>query len=112
MALKRELAAAVAIPVALAILFFAPAVVFDALVGAIALAALWEFYRLAETTGHPVTKTVGMAGGVLVFFASGFLGVFARSELRVLVILGAVALLAAFGQMVSSGQFLPSSVSS
>lgn len=102
MALKRELAAAVAIPVVLAILFFAPPVVFDALVGAIALAALWEFYRLAESTGHPVAKTVGMAGGVLVFFASGFLGVFARSELRVLVILGAVALLAAFGQMVSS----------
>jgi len=101
-ALKRELAAAVAIPVVLAILFFAPAVAFDALVAAIALAALWEFYRLAETTGHPVAKTVGMAGGVLVFFASGFLGVFARSDFRVLVILVAVALLAAFGQMVSS----------
>jgi len=101
-ALKRELAAAVAIPVVLAILFFAPAVAFDALVAAIALAALWEFYRLAETTGHPVAKTVGMAGGVLVFFASGFLGAFARSDFRVLVILVAVALLAAFGQMVSS----------
>ncbi len=102
MALKREIAAAVAIPVVLAILFFAPPVAFDALVGAIALAALWEFYRIAEKTGHPVAKTVGMAGGVLVFFASGFLGVFARSDLRVLAILGAVALLAAFGQMASS----------
>ena len=102
MALKREIAAAIAIPVVLSILFFAPPVAFDALVGAIALAALWEFYRLAEKTGHTVTKTVGMAGGVLIFFASGFLGVFALSEIRILVILGAVALVAAFGQVASS----------
>ena len=102
MAFKREIAAAIAIPVVLSILFFAPPVVFDALVGAIALAALWELYRLAEKTGHPVAKTVGMAGGVLIFFASGFLGVFAPSELRILVILGVVALVAAFGQVASS----------
>lgn len=61
--MKRELAAAVAIPVVLAILFFLPAVVFDTLVAAVALAALWEFYRMAEKTGHPVAKTVGLTGG-------------------------------------------------
>jgi phosphatidate cytidylyltransferase len=43
-----------------------------------------------------------MAGGVLVFFASGFLGVLARNEVRILVILVAVALVAAFGQLASS----------
>jgi phosphatidate cytidylyltransferase len=101
-ALKREIAAAIAIPLVLAVLFFAPPVVFDGLVGAIALAALWEFYRLAEKTGHPVAKTIGMAGGVLVFFASGFLGVFERSDFRVIVILGGVAVLAAVGQIASS----------
>ena len=61
--MKRELAAAVAIPVVLAVLFFAPPVVFNVLVAAIALAALWEFYRIAEKTGLPVAKTVGVAGG-------------------------------------------------
>ena len=91
MALKREIAAAVAIPIVLSILFFAPPVVFNALVAAVALAALWEFYRLAEKTGHPVAKTVGVAGGLLVFLASGFLGLVAPREIRVLVILGAVA---------------------
>ena len=65
MALKREAAAAVAIPIVLAILFFTPPFVFDLLVAAVALAALWEFYRLAEKTGHPVAKTVGMFAGVL-----------------------------------------------
>jgi phosphatidate cytidylyltransferase len=102
LAFKREIAAAIAIPIVLSVLFFTPPVVFNALVGAIALAALWEFYRLAEKTGHPVAKTVGLAGGLLVFFASGFLGVFARSDFRVIVILGGVAVLAAFGQIASS----------
>ena len=60
MALKRELAAAVAIPVVLAILFWLPSYFFDALVAAIALAALWEFYRIAEKTGLPVAKSVGI----------------------------------------------------
>ncbi len=64
MALKREAAAAVAIPIVLAILFFTPAVVFDLLVAAVSLAALWEFYRLAEKMGHPVAKTVGMLAGL------------------------------------------------
>ncbi len=64
MALKREAAAAVAIPIVLAILFFTPPAVFDLLVAAVSLAALWEFYRLAERMGHPVAKTVGMLAGL------------------------------------------------
>jgi phosphatidate cytidylyltransferase len=63
LALKREAAAAVAIPIVLAILFFTPPVFFDLLVAAVALAALWEFYRLAEKMGHPVAKTVGLLAG-------------------------------------------------
>lgn len=62
--MKRELAAAVAIPVVLAVLFLAPPIVFNVLVAAVALAALWEFYRIAEKTGLPVAKTVGLAGGL------------------------------------------------
>jgi phosphatidate cytidylyltransferase len=60
---RRELAAAIAIPVVLAVLFLAPPIAFNVLVAAIALAALWEFYRLAEKTGLPVAKTVGILGG-------------------------------------------------
>jgi phosphatidate cytidylyltransferase len=67
MALKRELAAAVAIPIVLGVLFFLPAVWFDVLVAVIALAALWELYRIAEKTGLPVAKTVGIAGWLAVF---------------------------------------------
>src|SRR5713101_2705496 len=62
-ALKRELAAAVAIPIVLAVLFYAPTIAFDLLVTLVALAALWEFYRLAEKTGSPPAKTVGIAAG-------------------------------------------------
>jgi phosphatidate cytidylyltransferase len=61
--LKRELAAAIAIPIVLAVLFLAPPVAFKLLVAAVALGALWEFYRLAEKTGMPVAKTVGMIFG-------------------------------------------------
>lgn len=32
----------------------------------VALGALWEFYRLAERTGHPAAKTVGIVFGGLV----------------------------------------------
>jgi phosphatidate cytidylyltransferase len=60
---RRELAAAIAIPVVLAVLFLAPPLAFNVLVAAVALAALWEFYRLAEKTGLPVAKTVGILGG-------------------------------------------------
>jgi len=66
--LKRELAAAIAIPVVVAVLFLAPPIVFNLLVGAVALAALWEFYRLAEKTGLPVAKTVGILTGAAVLF--------------------------------------------
>jgi phosphatidate cytidylyltransferase len=69
LALKRELAAAISIPIVLAILFAAPPIVFHALVAAVTLAALWEFYRLAEKTGHPVAKTVGMAAGAVALLA-------------------------------------------
>ena len=64
--LRRELAAAIAIPIVLAILFLLPAVAFDLLVAVIALGALWEFYRLAEKTGLPVAKVVGTLGGILI----------------------------------------------
>jgi phosphatidate cytidylyltransferase len=68
--LKRELAAAIAIPAVLAVLFLLPPIAFHVLVAAVALAAQWELYRLAEKTGHPAAKTVGMGGGVatLLFF--------------------------------------------
>lgn len=66
MTLKREVAAAVAIPIVLAILFFTPPLAFNLLVAAIALAAEWEFFRIAEKTGHPAAKTVGMGGGALI----------------------------------------------
>jgi phosphatidate cytidylyltransferase len=64
--LKRELAAGVAIPIVLAVLFLLPAIVFNLLVAAVALLALYEFYRLAEQSGHPVSKTVGLGGGAAV----------------------------------------------
>jgi phosphatidate cytidylyltransferase len=69
-ALKRELAAAVAIPVVLAILFLGPPLLFNVLVAVVALGALWEFYRLAEKTGHPVAKTIGLASASLVLGAA------------------------------------------
>lgn len=62
----RELAAAVAIPIVLASLFLAPPIVFNLLVAVVALGALWEFYRMAEKTGHPVAKTLGVVFGGLV----------------------------------------------
>ena len=72
MALKRELAAGISIPIVLAVVFHAPPIAFNLLVAAIALGALWEFYRLAEKTGFPVAKTVGILAGaaLLVWWAS------------------------------------------
>ncbi len=64
--MKREVAAAVAIPVVLAVLFLAPPILFNALVALIALGALWEFYRIAEKSGHPVAKALGIVFGGLV----------------------------------------------
>lgn len=63
---KRELAAAVAIPLVLAALFLAPPVIFNVLAAAVALGALWEFYRMAEKAGHPAAKTLGVVYGGLV----------------------------------------------
>ncbi len=62
----REASAAVAIPLVLAALFLAPPFVFNVLAAAVALGALWEFYRMAEKAGHPVAKTVGIVYGGLV----------------------------------------------
>jgi phosphatidate cytidylyltransferase len=64
--LKRELAAAVAIPLVLAVLFLAPPTLFNVLVAVVALGAVWEFYRLAERTGHPVAKVPGIAASSVV----------------------------------------------
>src|SRR5262245_27880152 len=71
--MKRELAAAAAIPIVLAILFLAPPIAFHLLVAAVTLAALWEFYRLAEKTGHPVAKTVGMAAGAVILLTAAWM---------------------------------------
>jgi phosphatidate cytidylyltransferase len=70
--LKRELAAAIAIPIVFAVLFLAPPVAFNLLVLFVTLGALWEFYRLAEKTGLPVAKTVGIAGGAALLAASAW----------------------------------------
>ena len=67
--MKRELAAGIAIPVVLGVLFFAPPAAFQILVAAVSLAALYEFLRLAEKTGHRVSRTVGLGGGAAVFLA-------------------------------------------
>jgi len=69
----RELAAAVAIPIVLAALFLAPALVFNALVAFVALGALWEFYRIAEKGGQPVAKALGVLYGGLVLGAAAIL---------------------------------------
>jgi phosphatidate cytidylyltransferase len=70
---KRELAAAVAIPIVLAVLFLGPAILFNALVALVTLGAVWEFYRLAEKTGHPVAKTVGLAVSALLLGGAALL---------------------------------------
>jgi phosphatidate cytidylyltransferase len=67
--LKRELAAAVAIPIVFAILFLAPPIAFNLLVAGVALCALWEFYRIAERTGLPAAKTVGILAGAPMLLA-------------------------------------------
>jgi phosphatidate cytidylyltransferase len=72
---RREVAAAIAIPIVLAVVFLAPPIAFNLLVTAVALAALWEFYRLAEKTGLLVAKTIGLAVGAwLLLWWSTFWG--------------------------------------
>jgi phosphatidate cytidylyltransferase len=103
LALKREAAAAVAIPAVLAVLFFTPPVFFYLLIAVITLAALWEFYRIAEKTGHPVAKTVGMGGGVLLFLAApGFFPILPPREVHLILVVGLVAIVAAFAELASS----------
>jgi len=80
--MKRELAAAVAIPLVLAALFLAPPIVFNALVAALTLGAVWEFYKLAERTGHPVAKAVGVAASALLLGGAALLWGPMRFETR------------------------------
>ncbi|HEX5135214.1 MAG TPA: phosphatidate cytidylyltransferase [Thermoanaerobaculia bacterium] len=89
--MKRELAAGISIPIVLAVVFVAPPIAFNLLVAAIALGALWEFYRLAEKTGLPVAKTVGMLTGaaLLVWWAS-FWGYAYPPHPGITVVLGAL----------------------
>ncbi len=92
--MKRELAAAIAIPIVFAVLFLAPPLAFDLLVAAVALAALWEFYRLAEKTGLPVAKTVGMLFGAAALLGWSTVwgaGDFVISGLLLLVVLSCVS---------------------
>jgi phosphatidate cytidylyltransferase len=88
LALKRELAAAISIPIVFAVLFLGPPLAFNLLVAAIALAALWEFYRLAEKTGLPVAKIVG-----LLFGAALLLGWIGLATWRIDVAIGGLLLL-------------------
>ena len=104
--MKRELAAAVAIPIVLAVLFFAPAVAFDLLVAAVALAAVYEFCRLAEAAGLPVAKTVAIGGSAAVLLGWtafwGFSGANDRRGLTAAVVLSlGIALLAAVAPLFS-----------
>jgi phosphatidate cytidylyltransferase len=104
--LRRELAAGVAIPIVLAVLFFLPSIAFSVLVGVVALAALFEFYRLAEKSGHPVSKTVGIGGGaaVLLGWAAfwGYAGPADRRGLTIVVVLTlTIAALAAVAPLVA-----------
>ena len=67
------------------------------------LAALWEFYRLAEKTGHPVAKTVGLGGGLLLFLAApGIFPFVPPREFHLVLVVGLVALLSAFAELASS----------
>lgn len=100
--MKRELAAAIAIPIVMAVLFLLPPPAFNLLVAAVALAALWEFFRLAEKTGLPVAKTIGMVFGAAVLLGWGALwggdtlfapgpGLLGLGAVLVLVLLSALA---------------------
>ena len=98
MALQRELAAGIAIPLVLGVLFFAPPIAFNLLVAAVTLAALYEFLRLAERIGHPVSKSVAIGGGAAVLLGwSAFWGVAGASDRRGLTV--AVVLTLAIGAL-------------
>lgn len=88
---RRELAAGISIPIVFAVLFLAPPIAFNLLVAAITLGAMWEFYRLAEKTGLPVAKTVGiLAGAALLLGWSLFWGSAGARAPAVTVALGAL----------------------
>lgn len=93
MRLKRELAAGLAIPIVLGVLFGTPPIVFNALVAAITLAAVLEFFRLAEKTGHPVSKTVGIGGAAAVLFGwTAFWGLAGSADRRGLTVAAVLTL--------------------
>ncbi len=116
MALKRELAAGVAIPIVVGVLFYTPPIAFDGLVAVVALAALLEFFQLAEKTGHPVSKTVGIGGGAAVLLGWtafwGYAGSPDRRGLTIAVVLclaiGALAAVAPLFSGVEPGAALAS----
>ncbi len=88
------MAAAVAIPIVLAVLFLLPAIAFNLLVATVALLALYEFYRLAEKSGHAVSKTVGLGGGAAVLAGwVAFWGYGGFADRRGLTIVGVLVLL-------------------
>src|SRR5437762_1137935 len=60
MRFEREISGAIAIPVVLAVLWFAPAWAFGLLAAGIGLATLREFLRIAEISGIPVPKRLAM----------------------------------------------------
>jgi phosphatidate cytidylyltransferase len=60
---EREISGAIAIPVVLAILWFAPPWAFGLLAAAVGVATLHEFFRLAEASGIPVPKRLGLSLG-------------------------------------------------
>lgn len=86
---RRELAAAVAIPIVFAVVFLAPPIAFNLLASMVTLGALWEFYRLAEKIGLTVAKTVGMiAGAALLLWWAAFRGEFGMLDPGISIVLG------------------------
>jgi phosphatidate cytidylyltransferase len=70
MRFQRELSAFIAIPAVLAILWLAPPWGFGALVSLLALATLYEFYRLAESSRIPVPKWIALALAAAILVAT------------------------------------------
>jgi len=100
LALQRELAAGIAIPLVLGVLFFAPPLAFNLLVAAVTLAAVYEFLRLAERIGDPVSKTVAIGGGAAVLLGwSAFWGLAGAADRRGLT--AAAVLILAIGALAS-----------
>ena len=63
-ALRRVATAVVGVPLFVALLIWAPGWLFPALVSAVAVVALWEFYRLFEHAGQPCHGRLGLGLGL------------------------------------------------